>query len=459
MKYFLAFLLLCSHWLQAQNDTILSFEEYINYVKQFHPLAKQAQLKIEQGKAEVRKAKGAFDPKLESSYQEKDFKKIDYYDILDVKLKIPTWFGIDLTAGFEKNSGTFLNQERNVPKEGLFNAGATVDVFGLWINKRITTLKKAKIVAEQRGIEYQLLLNEVVFNAANAYFTWKNAYENRLLYQRFSNTAATRFKGIKASVAIGDKAAIDSVEAKIAVQNRQIALKQAEIDYQKARLDMETYLWTEDEIPLQTQDQIAPETILNTNTDAIFRLPNSSLELQQFISTHPKLALLDTKAKSLHIEKQLKVRELLPKLKVKYNFINPDVDDFDRYNTKEFKTGFTFAYPLFLRKERAALKLNSIKRESLDFETKSTSLQLTNKLNALAGNVGIYKEQLGLIEDAVINYQTLLKAEERKFEIGESSLFLINSREQKLINAQLKKNSVDFKLNATKALLYNGLGL
>ncbi len=459
MKYFLAFLLLCSHWLQAQNDTILSFEEYINYVKQFHPLAKQAQLKIEQGKAEVRKAKGAFDPKLESSYQEKDFKKIDYYDILDVKLKIPTWFGIDLTAGFEKNSGTFLNQERNVPKEGLFNAGATVDVFGLWINKRITTLKKAKIVAEQRGIEYQLLLNEVVFNAANAYFTWKNAYENRLLYQRFSNTAATRFKGIKASVAIGDKAAIDSVEAKIAVQNRQIALKQAEIDYQKARLDMETYLWTEDEIPLQTQDQIAPETILNTNTDAIFRLPNSSLELQQFISTHPKLALLNTKAKSLRIEKQLKVRELLPKLKVKYNFINPDVDDFDRYNTKEFKTGFTFAYPLFLRKERAALKLNSIKRESLDFETKSTSLQLTNKLNALAGNVGIYKEQLGLIEDAVINYQTLLKAEERKFEIGESSLFLINSREQKLINAQLKKNSVDFKLNATKALLYNGLGL
>ena len=39
----------------------------------------------------------------------------------------------------------------------------------------------------------------------------------------------------------------------------------------------------------------------------------------------------------------------------------------------------------------------------------------------------------------VSNYSLLLKAEERIFFIGESSLFLINSREQKLIEGQLKE--------------------
>jgi len=36
----------------------------------------------------------------------------------------------------------------------------------------------------------------------------------------------------------------------------------------------------------------------------------------------------------------------------------------------------------------------------------------------------------------------LLQAEQRKFEVGESSIFLINSREQKLIETQLKFNKL-----------------
>ena len=36
-------------------------------------------------------------------------------------------------------------------------------------------------------------------------------------------------------------------------------------------------------------------------------------------------------------------------------------------------------------------------------------------------------------------------AEERKFTVGESSLFLINSRESKLIEARLKAIEIDYK--------------
>lgn len=444
--------------LVAQNDSILSFKEYVGYVKQFHPIVKQALLKQEEGQSEILKSRGNFDPKLESEYQRKDFKKLDYYNILDAKLKVPTWFGLEFTAGFERNSGVFINPERNVPEDGLYSAGASLDVFGILINKRVATLKKAKIIANQRNIESQLLLNEIVFDAATSYFLWKNAFDNKQLYKNFVTAAKIRLNGVKQGVVWGDKAPIDSIEAKIALQNRQISLKQAEIDYQKARLDLETYLWTNDEAPLEIKAGIAPQFNL-TAVDTIFNLPNNGNRLQEAIINHPKLALLDQKSRGLSIERRLKIRELFPKLEVKYNFISPTADQIDTFNTDEYKAGFKFSYPLFLRKERASLKLNTIKRQSLAFETKTQQQQIKNKLIALAGNLELYEEQVVLLDDAVLNYQTLLRAEERKFGIGESSLFLINSREQKLIDAQLKQNSVNLKLNTTKGLLYNALGI
>ena len=57
------------------------------------------------------------------------------------------------------------------------------------------------------------------------------------------------------------------------------------------------------------------------------------------------------------------------------------------------------------------------------------------------------------------DYRTLVAAEERKFSLGESSLFLINSREQKLIDASLKENEITVKRLEAIATLYNVLGI
>ena len=51
----------------------------------------------------------------------------------------------------------------------------------------------------------------------------------------------------------------------------------------------------------------------------------------------------------------------------------------------------------------------------------------------------------------VTDYERMLEAEERKFQLGESSLFLVNSRESKLIDGQLKAISIQNKFFNTKA--------
>ena len=53
----------------------------------------------------------------------------------------------------------------------------------------------------------------------------------------------------------------------------------------------------------------------------------------------------------------------------------------------------------------------------------------------------------------------LLSAEERKFFLGESSIFLVNSRESKLIDSQLKAISVLNDYLNSKVILVNTLAL
>lgn len=56
-----------------------------------------------------------------------------------------------------------------------------------------------------------------------------------------------------------------------------------------------------------------------------------------------------------------------------------------------------------------------------------------------------------MITALVDSYTTMLNAEERKLELGESSLFLVNTREKSLITARLKQISLREKLWNTRA--------
>ena len=93
------------------------------------------------------------------------------------------------------------------------------------------------------------------------------------------------------------------------------------------------------------------------------------------------------------------------------------------------------------------------------YELDNAEIVIRNKVIAMYRELASFENQNVLIADMVENYETLLAAEERKFSFGESSLFLINSRENKLIESKLKQNSVQNKFFVTKAKLFNSLAI
>merc|ERR1712035_192522 len=80
------------------SEQILSLEEYLGYIKKYHPILKKAKLLTSKGEFKLLKARGGFDPKLEILYNRKEFDGKEYYNTFNSVFKIPTWYGLEFKA-------------------------------------------------------------------------------------------------------------------------------------------------------------------------------------------------------------------------------------------------------------------------------------------------------------------------------------------------------------------------
>ncbi|TKS55974.1 TolC family protein [Mesohalobacter halotolerans] len=456
----LCLLLAVSTYGQTQSDLgILGLEEYLGWVKQYHPVAKQADLRISEAQAQLLRARGAFDPKIEIDWDNKDFDEKEYYNILNSSFKIPTWFGIELAAGFERNSGVLLNPQNNVPENGLYKAGISVPLGqGLFINKRMAGLRQAKILQNLNEAERQMEVNKVLYEASLAYFEWYVANKEVQLFENTLEQAEIRFNGIRQSALAGDLPAIDTLEAGIIKKNRALSLERANLKLIEKRLELSNFLWIDDNVPVELNPDISPEDLNNTDVDAI--LQTNLIVLEDYdLNSHPKLRALNYKLDQLNIERRLKAEMLKPQLDIEYNFINENISNIDNYDIGEYTFGVYFKLPIFLRKERGELNLTKAKVQQTEFELDLVNTQITNKISQIENQILSYQRQVTASQDIANDNQALLEGEERKFSFGESSVFLLNQREVKYIEAQLKYIETLNKLLNSRAKLFNILAL
>jgi outer membrane protein TolC len=449
----IVFLLIGSlHFAQEKVTSTMTLSEYLGYVKSYHPIVKQAHLIINNSEAKLLKARGAFDPKIEVDFDKKEFKDKKYYNKLNAVFKIPTYYGLEFKVNFENNDGLFLNPEANLPNNGLYAAGISASLLkGLLINKRMASLKQAKFFLNQAKEDQQILVNEILYNASLSYFNWLKIYNEKRVYKDFLSNAEIRFKATRRAFIEGDKPAIDTTEAIITLNSRKLNLEKARIKLVKSSLELSNFLWLGENTPVELQATIIPDVNTITTVDNTFNLALFN-DVNFDINNHPKIKSLEFKIQSLNIERKLRMNNLLPQLDVQYNFLTEN--QLNTLNTQEYKAGIQFKLPLFLRKERGDFRLAKIKLKDKKFENEVAKVTIKNKLSAIQQELVSYVLQNNLTATIVKDYRTLLKAEDRKFFLGESSLFLVNFREIKLIDAKLKAINLEYSFFKTKASLF-----
>ena len=451
-KLFYIFIFICSSMILfgQNNPTEFTYNEFLGYVKKYHPLVKQADLKLNEAQANLMQARGAFDPKIEVDFNEKQFKDNEYYSILNSSFKIPTWYGIELKAGFDNAEGMYVNPENTLPNSGLTSFGISIPVGqGLFINQRMADIRKAKIAQNLNAAERNLQAIEVLYEASISYANWKRAFEEVKLYENYLVNASNRYKGIEKLISEGDKPAIDSIEAGIVVKTRLLNLEDAKLKLIKAKLELSNYLWLENNVPLELKDDLIPEITLSKTIKEVLQIN----ELRTIdLDNHPKIQALDAKIAMLKVDRKLKANALLPKLDLSYNYLS-EPSYIDNYRFEDYKIGVNFLFPIFLRKERGSLKLSDLKIQDSEFGLQFERKNLENKIKAQQQEIVSLQKQQDYNDKLVKDFTTLLNAEDRLFEMGESSLFIINSRENSLVSSQINEIALENRyLNAVIGL-------
>jgi outer membrane protein TolC len=455
MKSLLYLLFFIGYNCIAQNviSKELTYNEFLGYVKKYHPLVKSANLEIDQAQANLMMARGGFDPKIEVDFEQKKFKDSEYYSLLNSSFKIPTWYGIEIKAGFDNSEGVFLNPENTMPNQGLTSLGINVPIGqGLFINQRMADLRKAKIQIRLSQAQQKLDAIAVLYDASVAYFNWKRNFNEVKMYETYLTNANIRYKGISTLIREGDRPAIDSVEAGIIVKNRLLSFEDSKLKLNKAKLELANFLWLENNIPLELADNLIPEEKLEQTIQETLRT-NELLNSDISITNHPKINALQSKVDILTVDKKLKANMILPKIDLGYSYLS-EPSYFNDYKFQDYKVGVNFAFPLFLRKERGSLKLAKFKVQDAQFDLDLERVQLKNKINAQQIEINSLLKQKNIISDLVKDNNTMLTSEDRLFFFGESSIFLINSRENNLISAQLAQLLIENRFFESNASLF-----
>ncbi len=422
--------------LRAQDDTIVfTYEDFVGIVKAHHPLALSADLKLYEGEAKVLYARGAFDPKVVSDYAQKQFDGKQYYDKFNAGLKIPTWFGIEIQGGFENNNGVFLNPEQNTPSGGLIYGGISVSLGkGLFIDERRAELKKAKLYQQITEAERKLLLNDLIFEASLAYWDWFRAYHTMKVYENGYRLAKQRLDAVKEMAMIGERPFIDTVEAAIQVQNRMLLMQEGRMNYLNASARLSVYLWNEGVIPLELTFRHIPVGLESSPGNGVADLLAAGRE--QLVQDHPALQIGRLKIGQIEIDKKWQMEQLKPVINLKYNPLLSTVGA--QPVPGQYTFGFDFSMPLFIRKERGNLRLMDVRLQRSELLLAQKRATINYKVTAALNQWATTRDQARIYTQTVKNYAELLEAERQMFDTGESSLFMINSREMGYINAQVK---------------------
>ena len=148
--------------------TVFSLENLYATMLENHPIVKQTNLLPEMARQEVRLARGAFDPKLETRLNVKEYDDKNYYNKWIASFTVPTWFPIDPKIGIERNTGAYLDSESSLPaadnNKQLFTGISLPIGRGLFTDDRRAAMQQAKLFTKMAEAEQIKLINKILFS-------------------------------------------------------------------------------------------------------------------------------------------------------------------------------------------------------------------------------------------------------------------------------------------------------
>ncbi len=434
---------------QIGNNNIEKIEvrliDLIDRVIEFHPLIKSANVEINKGKAELLRARGAFDPSLSFRQNQKNFDNISYYQVQNFSLESPTRTGLKFQVGTEYSTGQYLNPMDNTGKSGTQYSGVSIPVLrDLLIDKKRADFQKAKTLKTMSYWEREVLVNDLLNELVQFYIEWQIWTESSSRIELMISNAENRQNGLRKLFRAGASNSIDTLETYVQLEQYRAKLMEIQWKQLKSKMMINSWLWAENNTPIELTANSIPSRWGLEQLDSLCLYSYNNYSKSNGLENlplPPELNLLQNSISMSKIDLNYKTNNLLPTLDLKYQYLQPlnnfDFSTFGNFNTNN-RFGIQFSSPLIFREARGEYQLAKFKYQQTEWKFQSKQREFFIKIQAQFNEINVSKGLYSKWVEIGAELTDLYNMESRRFEAGDANFFIVNTREMRALDAQLK---------------------
>lgn len=422
----------------------ISWEEFRQAALERAPEVRIAESKVAEARAKRMSAFAAFEPKLNLSSEGKDYGNDLQYRLDRAEARVGLPGGIDLVGGAAQGTGAFINPERKTPTEGLVNLGISAPLGGALIfsdrqyewgaSSRNLEIAEAKLDRTER---------KVILDAVKVYAFWQAQSEVQRAVDDALGVAEERLRLVREAFRLGERSEMDTLEAYLSwVDRRADAAKQLNFTAE-ALANAEQLLRGADTNTVNlmgARPQDLPVVMIRSQGE----LPPSTDVVPQI----PELQMVNSALRRERLATTTAWAQWLPAPYVDYRMLqwggsawNPEA--------VQWKVGFTV--PLFNQKARAELLGAQARLRAAQADATGTYNQIQVLRRQLSQQVRAMQDEYVALQASETAAYALLQQERRRFALGESTMFILASRETKYLEAVQKRTLTSAKLQSLEA--------
>ncbi|MEO0642049.1 MAG: TolC family protein [Pseudomonadota bacterium] len=350
-------------------------------------------------------------------------------------------FGGEVFGSYRLSDGEFPIYENifNTNELGEFKVGA---LFSLLRNRRIDqrrfAVEDTRLAASQARLDVLLVQLNVQFEALRAYWTWVAAGSEVKVFEELLEIAEARTVGLVRQVDAGAVSQITLTENEQNLIQRRRFLVEAQRSFTNAANRLSFYLRDE------AGTLVVPSREQLPKTETLDQLPDMqslmAMARDDILDQRPELRDFRIQLERARNRVELKRNDLKPTLDASVELsrdFGPVGDGGPTFDSTDTIIGLTFKVPLQRRTARGAVQRAEAELREIELQQQRTADQIRIELDNILVNLNAALQSAGLANDEVVQRNTMVAAERKRFRLGAGNFFLVNEREEDAANAQV----------------------
>jgi len=445
---------------EINNGAILNFSDFINTVKNYHPEIISAELSKEIASSKRLEAQGAFDPSINSQNFFYRFNSSSAPG--ETQEAFTSTTSLDFLTGYGANFGLGAKFAEGDIKTPLSPTGESGEYF---IKAQIPLLRDAiynsKSVKEKTAKLNEIIADYLLFrtklktldSGAKAYWNWVANKKILDIETNLLNLVNEQVSFVKDQADLGNIPQISLVEARSEVQKRQSKVNNSLRSFQASSLALSQFAWTDTGTPYAIpnanqvpEDLFAPTALIKDEID--------EAKLNSLIN-RPEFKTLDLSREISNLERKLAKNQMLPRLDA---YISSGIETGEDSIGPTLEAGMNVSLPLRIRTAKGQKQQAELKIKQLNLQERQLIQNVFLEIEDAASTIDTaYQRYIAAKQDYDLS-RKLEEGEKERFELGDSTLFLVIRRQRATVeaNVELIKTVADYHKAVVQFQLVQG---